>query len=580
MNKKLNILITLLLLLTLINTVSAETVNIDYTAPLSYGDFEIIAKSTVLMSDNENFYLKFNNIESWRNIYSIVGRYDITNELQMEVRDSDIITDVINVEYKIGSDVLSTGIMQGTIYKNSEGLLKDCVIGFTFDTPLNIQSYNGAQTILVSYTAADFNLYPNRPRNYDLSVHTDDAPYLGCWYAGAHRAFAGESRAYKYSQFHQSFVYEYYDESEIGLNLEYDRKGFINQININGSGDFYYYDEITDTDISLTNMMDLPITINVSNPVYISPGIGEWFNYTLPVEYVPPEGDKYSDLTYTVYNAEIPTQIISTTYNLTLYNSTSKIYEPYKTGFNSGTMTINVLNNQFYNMSLTKTGFTSKDDLISVFYAGYGGPVNLVTYMYPDYGVDNYSVMLKVRDYSTGDFLEGVKVIGNSETKYTPYNGDVSFTVLAGVIEYEVSKPNYVSISGNATITENQAIYIYMMTVEEAINTTVPTPTPTPPDLEQPTNLLESIKYAFAQMFGLTESADLETINLFMGLGIIFAGAVLIASITKDALGAVVGALIGFVMSLALGFIPLWVLFVGFASFAIYIILTKTGGGE
>lgn len=592
MKNKLKLITILTLVLLLIIPVNAVTVNVDYTTGMTTGTVTAIS-GTVKESCDQMFYMTFPAIEEWANIkYAVYKiKYEPSYPIWV-VRDTNVFTSEAPVTYKIGANIISTGEMQVNVYKNPDGSIRDAVLGFGFDTTLDLGTSSGAVTVTLDYIPANFNIYPSRPRMISptgIRTNTHNCPYPVTDTSNAlmiAREVSGE--AYKFANFHQYFVYNVDEEpNPIGiyeLDLNYYRNGTTNQIYINDSADFRHYNDNDNVDIERLDLIKQPIYLNVSNPQYIGSGIGEWFNFSLPPEYEDEEGEyDYADLTYTVYNAEIPTQIISTIYNLTIYNSTSEIYEPYKTGFNPGTMTLeNILNDRFYNMSLTKTGFTSKDDLISVFYAGYGGPVNLVTYMYPDYGEDNYSVMFKVRDYSTGDFLQGAKVIGNGVTKYTPYNGDVGFAVLTGNITYDISKSGYVSISGDMPVTMNQAIYIYLMTEEEALSTPTITPTPTPPpDIDKPTNLLESIQFAFTKMFGLTSSTeDLETSNLFMGLGIIFAGAVLIASITKDALGAVVGALIGFVMSLALGFIPLWVLFVGFASFAIYIILTKTGGGE
>ena len=281
-------------------------------------------------------------------------------------------------------------------------------------------------------------------------------------------------------------------------------------------------------------------------------------------------------LTYTVYDGANSSNIISSTYNLTKYSIIQDEYYPYKTGYNPGSMNINIDKNYQYRMNLTKTNYKSKN----VFFTALNTEQLLSTKMYPEY-FTNFTVLFQVVDTTkpTAIPISGAKITANGMDKYTNYNGYASFYDINESITYLISKTGYGSISGYDLITEDTFLINILMTEDEII--AIPTTTPiTPPDLEQPTNILESIKYAFAQMFGLTESADLETMNLFMGLGIIFAGAVLIASITKDALGAVVGALIGFIMSLALGFIPLWVLFVGFAGFAIYIILTKTGGGE
>ena len=288
-----------------------------------------------------------------------------------------------------------------------------------------------------------------------------------------------------------------------------------------------------------------------------------------------PEFDDIVELTYSVFDNQYPSNMISAYYDLSLYNTTSESWVSIALGLNSDISILSMPNNHEYNLSLTKYGYTPKDNYFSM-----TGDRTLNFGMYPIVTEGTYVVTFKIRDFDTGDYISGAKITVNDTTKYTPYNGNTAFWDIEDYIIYEVSKPGYVTVTGNKIITENQAIFINLQTETSAYGTPIPT-TIIPPDIMQPTNLLESIQYAFQKMFGLSSSSeDMEIANLLMGLGIIFAGACLIATITKDALGAVVGALIGFIMSLALGFIPLWILFVGFASFTIYIILTKTGGSE
>ena len=577
MKTKLKLLLITTIIFMLVIPCNAEIVNIDYTAGLSSGESTISADGNIDYTAT-GFHLYFPVIEEWSGIKSaiyLMTRRATTHLQQWRIRDEDIITSNVPVTYKIGEDIISTGEMQFTYYKDQYGNVKNGILVYVFDTPLMLWGNSGAQTVTCEYNTLDFNIYSYCLfSDLDVIKNTYNAPYpykaIG---VSAHIGDA-EGIAYRVNEFHQSFYWDYTDEYKYNIDFEYFREGSTNKVMVIGNSDISFYDNTEEIDIRFDGIYDLPLSLYVNNPVYTGSGPGEWFNYTIPSEY---EDADTSHLTYRVYNAEEPTTIISTLYNLTILNETTDLYEPYITGFNPGIMDINIPNNRYYNMTLERYQFLTKEHYFSV-----SGDADLTSYMYPDYA-GNYTVTFKVREYETGNFIEAVKVTANGEIKYTPYNGNIGFGDIDGLIEYEASKTGYVPISGNKTITSNQAIFITMLTEEQALEDDDEDEDEDEDEdiLGAPTNLLESIQYAFQKMFGLSSSTeDMEVANLLMGLGVIFAGAVLIASITKDALGAVVGGLIGFIMALALGFIPLWVVFVGFSAFAIYIILTRTGGSE
>ena len=577
MKTKLKLLLIATIIFMLVIPCNAEIVNIDYEGGLSSGEATITYVGGDLGSGDSRFHLYFSAIEEWVGIKSIIYRIEAFPPplANWEVRDLDIITTTLPIKYKIGADELSGGEIQVTIYKNPGGGIKDAILLYTFDSILQLNGRSGGHLVTCDYSSIDFNIFVARPtQTHSITDHTNNAPTLiNSLVYNTLTSFA-EGIAYKENNFHQSFEWDYVTEYEYNIDFEYYRNEIVNKIMVIGNSDISFYDNTEEIDIRFDGIYDLPLSLYVNNPVYTGSGPGEWFNYSVPSEY---EATDTSHLTYRVYNAEEPTTIISTLYNLTILNETTELYEPYTTGFNPGIMDINIPNNRYYNMTLERYQFLTKEHYFSV-----SGDADLTSYMYPDYA-GNYTVTFKVREYETGNFIEAVKVTANGEIKYTPYNGNIGFGDIDGLIEYEASKTGYVPISGNKTITSNQAIFITMLTEEQALEDDDEDEDEDEDEdiLGAPTNLLESIQYAFQKMFGLSSSTeDMEVANLLMGLGVIFAGAVLIASITKDALGAVVGGLIGFIMALALGFIPLWVVFVGFSAFAIYIILTRTGGSE
>ena len=272
-------------------------------------------------------------------------------------------------------------------------------------------------------------------------------------------------------------------------------------------------------------------------------------------------------LTHTIYDASTY-NIISGYYDIKHYNPLSGNWQNYISGYQYGTKDIILeSSSNLYNLTITKNNYITTDRKFTI-----SASRSMNSYLYPDQGF-NYTVGFNIVD-SDNNPLSSIQIIANDLTKYTNYDGKASFDNINATILYTISKPEYRTISGTKIITESQIINIIMILEIEPVITIEPTI----PDLEQPSNIMESVKYSFQKILGLTEFEDAETINLIMGLLIILGCTCLIAHVTHNALGAVVGGLIGFVMALALGFIPLWILFVAFASFTIYIILTKTGG--
>ena len=276
-------------------------------------------------------------------------------------------------------------------------------------------------------------------------------------------------------------------------------------------------------------------------------------------------------LSWYAYNAESSNEIIGVNYVLSIKNQITDNWETQTTGYNPSYLDISIPKNSQYRMNLSSPDYNPYSEIFDIIYS----QTAMNFPMFHDYG-DNFSVIFRIED-TDGKRLSSVKIECNNQIKYTPYNGIIGFSDVPSSFTYEISKTNYIPLSGSRTITNNLELYIIMYTEEELLPTETIIPTITP-DLDQPSNIMESVKYSFQKILGLEVTEDGETINLIMGLLIILGCTCLIAHVTHNALGAVVGGLIGFVMALALGFIPLWILFVAFASFAIYIILTKSGG--
>jgi len=576
-NKKQLIYIAIILsIFIVIIPVNAVTNSFYYDTGYDSGEYEINSLTDQASSSaiGENIELVFDDMQQWKGITSAIYYVNFTFSNGWNVRDINIHTSEVPVIYKINDNIVSTGILQFVRHTNSFGQLTGGILTYVFDTPINTDEI-GLTHVKCDYVLEDFNFRTIRPfYSSHLIKETNNCPrpYFPASSAHAAQENVGniDGIAYHRNFFEFEYIYEYIDDSNTGINLNLNRLGYVSRIKLISNNDILTYDVNDNIDVILNNLYDIPYTINVTNPVYIGTGPNEFF------EDVIPEDVGIADnvvLSWYAYNKEQSNEIIGTNYILKIRNETDLTWSTQESGYNPSYSDLEIPNNAYYNISLTTSGFEPLEN----YTFSVSGNKAMNFGLYPEYGA-NFSVNFQIRD-SSGKRIEGAKIILNGITKYTPYNGIIGFGDVSNYINYEITKTNYVPISGNKTITQNEELYIIMYTEEESIITSTITPTPTP-DITHPTNLIESIKFALQKMFGLTEFEDSETINLLMGLLIIFGGACLIAGITKDALGAVVGGLIGFVMSLALGFIPMWVLFVGFSGFTIYIILTKTGGSE
>ena len=574
--KLLTFILILLSICVIISPVNATIVNIDYQTELTSETISCTAPYSENTQYDWNIDLDFPEMESWKNIKSVVYALDYTlndGRPQWVCRDLNVHTSQVPVIYKIGGVPVSSGTIQFIRHLNSYGALTGGTLTYTFDSIIDTSSH-GVQRMTCDYVLTDLNIAGRHVSAVDgIIIRTGNCPIMFCRKPTPFTIDSGV--AYKYSNFHTSFEYDYCNSFEQSIDFSLYRNSEAYYTLLIGKSETIIIDDISEDDISLYDMYDIPYTLNITNPAYSGSGLGEFFEYIIPEDV---STTNIATLSWYAYNKEATgTEVIGTNYNLQIRNETDLTWSAQSTGYNPSYSNLEIPNNAYYNMSLTAPNYESLDD----YTFSVSGDKTLSFGLYPEYG-DNFSVNFQVRGFS-GERIEAAKITLNDIIKYTPYNGMVGFGDISGYINYEISKTGYVSVSGNKTITENTEMYIIMKTEEQALEDDDEDEDEDEDEdiLGAPTNLLESIQYAFQKMFGLSSSPeDMEVANLLMGLGVIFAGAVLIASITKDALGAVVGGLIGFIMALALGFIPLWVVFVGFSAFAIYIILTRTGGSE
>lgn len=179
-----------------------------------------------------------------------------------------------------------------------------------------------------------------------------------------------------------------------------------------------------------------------------------------------------------------------------------------------------------------------------------------------------------------------IVTMDNSITLYTNEYGGVRFNDIAqGIHSFTFSKNGYNTLNLNMDISISSLTEVQIFRIQPTVQPTAyptiqptiqPTVQPTYTPIDQPTNLAESVKYGLAKVFGVN---SLNSINLIFALMIILFPAVVAGVITNQALAFVAGGLIGFVFTLALGLIPIWIFFAMVMLTVIYLVLTHGNEG-
>lgn len=275
----------------------------------------------------------------------------------------------------------------------------------------------------------------------------------------------------------------------------------------------------------------------------------------------------YKFLSLKAYNGNNPSQTVATNY---------KIYVT-KNGIETLLIETESMQGAFvyylevgflHRVEYSSYGFKSGEIVFNPFFMDVVEKI----YLYPEEEGINTLVFEIVDSKNIPSY--GVRVVIGEEIKYTDTNGKTSFALSQGPVTYEIYKQGYQKISNSFNLTEDHLLKITLLKDGEVPPSTKPE---IPPAEVKPSNIIESVKYAFSKMFGFNYNnpEDITKNNLLFGLIIVLGVATVVASVTKDGLGALVGGAIGFVFSSALGLIPIWVLLTGFAFIAIYIILFR-----
>jgi len=201
-----------------------------------------------------------------------------------------------------------------------------------------------------------------------------------------------------------------------------------------------------------------------------------------------------------------------------------------------------------------------------------------------------YNANFIVQDVNNNG-IAGVSVtMDNSITKISNSIGGLTFNnVSAGSHTFTFIKNGYQTAQRTIDIQLQYAAFtqtlfkddqIIQPTVSPSIYPTIqptvsPSAQPTLSPIDKPSNIMESVSFGFAKIFGIK---TVENANYIFALMLILFPAVVAGGITHQALGFIAGGMIGFVFALAVGLVPIWVFFAMCLLAVIYFVLK--GGNE
>lgn len=171
--------------------------------------------------------------------------------------------------------------------------------------------------------------------------------------------------------------------------------------------------------------------------------------------------------------------------------------------------------------------------------------------------------------------------IDNANTQYTSNYGGTTFrNITQGTHTFRLYKNGYNSLqfTKDIYITSSTEIEFFQISV---IPTATVTPTPIRPEqtltpIDKPTNIMESVSYGLAKVFGVK---TVDNANYIFALLIILFPAAIAGGITHQALGFIAGGMLGFVFALTIGLIPIWTFFAMCLLAVIYIMLIRGNEG-
>lgn len=201
-----------------------------------------------------------------------------------------------------------------------------------------------------------------------------------------------------------------------------------------------------------------------------------------------------------------------------------------------------------------------------------------------------YNANFIVQDVNNNGIAGVTVTMDNSITKISNSIGGLTFNnVSTGTHTFTFVKNGYQSAQRTIDIQLQYAAFTQTLFKDDQIiqptvsptayPTTYPTVSPsaqpTLSPIDKPSNIMESVSFGFAKIFGVK---TVENANYIFALMLILFPAVIAGGITHQALGFIAGGMVGFVFALAVGLIPIWVFFAMCLMAVIYIVLK--GGNE
>lgn len=201
-----------------------------------------------------------------------------------------------------------------------------------------------------------------------------------------------------------------------------------------------------------------------------------------------------------------------------------------------------------------------------------------------------YNANFIVQDVNNNGIAGVTVTMDNSITKISNSIGGLTFNnVSAGTHTFTFVKNGYQSAQRTIDIQLQYAAFTQTLFKDDQIiqptvsptaypttyPTVSPTAQPTLSPIDKPSNIMESVSFGFAKIFGVK---TVENANYIFALMLILFPAVIAGGITHQALGFIAGGMVGFVFALAVGLVPIWVFFAMCLMAVIYIVLK--GGNE
>ena len=486
MVKKIKIILTLLILISLTGIAAAETKTINY----DYSEFSetLVTNAVNVAGSNKEAINTFfiSDITQFSNLHSIIIGSKGTPTAGYSAKsyaETGFIAKIGGVQ--VGSGTYSwnrhliNGISQGS------------TVAIVFDN-FNGNAFTGSQSLRLTLDDSDVILYTPYEGLYD-NPHTMTITPAGAYIAVGTKTYAynkwfytfaaSKIAIYNKAEFHQQLTYETYPNNN-DIRLDFYKNGISNKVIVNGSnGLTYIYSDKAD-DIHQTIHNNPYIDVTVFNSM--KPTNPPWIN-RIPETSTP--GPVYDSIIHmSVYDAV--TRNLINGHNVTLqYDDNSPIFTTWD-GPISHT-SIDWFNGQAANVTYSAEGYDpspthryvmSVVDLSGQWLkAGESRTGNVyLNPIAPPSNVTAYAIFDVLEDMPNGNtfYSSGAAVTIGNTTLITAGQGSCSFELSPGNYQYIVKKVGYQTVSGSFVLgASNKYITVNLPKVQTA--PTAPQPTGT-----------------------------------------------------------------------------------------------------